>query len=415
MSQQVDIVVPASEQQGTSHVLANWLVQPGEPVLADAPLVDLETDKVMVEVAAPASGILKTVFKKPGDAVEPGTLLGRIELKGDAAEEIPSPASRAAGKTSGDLPARGSDEPLLSPAVRRLVKQHRVDLSQIRGSGKRGRVTKQDVLGYLQQQGEERKTARPATGRPEEARPVPSAAGSSTHIPHDNMRRQIARHMSESLLHTAPHVTTVFEADLGPIMQHRKRHREAFQAQGVSLTLTAYFVYAAVRALQWEPKVNSRFRADSLELFNDINIGIGTALEDQGLVVPVIRQAQQRNLLGIASELQRLTESARNGKLSPADLQGGTFTISNHGVSGSLVATPIIINQPQSAILGIGKIEKRVVVRELEGEDAISIRPMAYITLTIDHRALDAYQANRFLSRLVEILEQWRPGEAEQD
>jgi len=411
MSRQVDIVVPASEQQGTSHVLANWLVQPGEPVQVDAPLVDLETDKVMVEVAAPASGILKTVYKQPGDAVEPGTLLGRIELDREPAATAAASASRETpGTTAHDTRERHGNGSLLSPAVRRLVKQHRVDLRQIRGSGKRGRVTKQDVLAYLQRNGETTEDG-PVTGQQERREPMPPVAGSSTRIPHDNMRRQIARRMSESLLHTAPHVTSIFEADLGAIMQHRKRHREAFQAQGVSLTLSAYFVYAAVRALQWEPKVNSRFHEECLELFSDINIGIGTALQDQGLVVPVIRQAQKRNLLGIAAELQRLTESARSGRLSPADLQGGTFTISNHGVSGSLVATPVIINQPQSAILGIGKIEKRVVVRELEGEDVITVRPMAYVTLTMDHRALDAYQTNRFLSRFVEVLEQWNPGQ----
>ncbi|MCW8907283.1 MAG: 2-oxo acid dehydrogenase subunit E2 [Sedimenticola sp.] len=413
MSRQVDIVVPASEQQGTSHVVANWLVQPGEKVQADAPLVDLETDKVMVEVAAPASGILKTVCKQPGDTVEPGTLLGRIECDGESTLTT-TPAAQATPDPAPNTPARQIERALLSPAVRRLVKQHRIDLGQISGSGKRGRVTKQDVLAYLQQSAEGEK-ARPLAGLQEQDRPTPVATASSTHIPHDNMRRKIAQRMSDSLLHTAPHVTSIFEADLSAIMQHRKRHRESFREQGVSLTLTAYFVSAAARALQWEPKVNSRFHADSLELFSEINIGIGTALEGQGLIVPVIQQAQKRNLLGIAAELQRLTESARTGRLSPADLQGGTFTISNHGVSGSLVATPIIINQPQSAILGVGKIEKRAVVRELEGDDVIAVRPMAYITLTIDHRALDAYQANRFLGRFVEVLEQWNSGQEDND
>lgn len=407
MTQLVDIVVPESEQQGTSHILSNWLKQPGDPVQTDAPLVELETDKVIVEIASPANGTLKTVYKQPGTSVEPGTLLGQIELNAGSAT-TPATPKKAENPRSPDLPQTGEESrQLLSPAVRRLVKQHGVDLQQITGSGKRGRVTKQDVQAYLQRHPD---NPEPGISQDLQQTALHSNRGTtaSTHIPHDNMRRQIAQRMSDSLLHTAPHVTSIFEADLSAIMRDRSRQRDAFQTQGINLTLTAYFVYAAVKALQWEPKINSRFHPDSLELFSDINIGIGTALEDRGLIVPVIRQAQTRNLLGIAAELQRLTECARDGKLSPSDLQEGTFTLSNHGVSGSLVATPVIINQPQSAILGIGKIEKRVVVKELEGEDVICIRPMAYVTLTIDHRALDAYQTNRFLSRFVEVIENWR-------
>jgi len=202
-------------------------------------------------------------------------------------------------------------------------------------------------------------------------------------------------------------VTTLFEADLSAIVRHRQAHKASFAQQGIKLTFSAYFVQATVKALAKVPRVNSRFHADSLELMTDMNIGIGTALDDQGLIVPVLHQAQTRNLLGIATELQRLTDGARSGTLTPNDIQGGTFTISNHGVSGSLLATPIIINQPQTAILGIGKMEKRVIVREMEGGDSIQIRPMAYVTLTIDHRALDAYQANRFMECFVEVIENW--------
>ena len=406
MPQQVDIIVAESEQPGTRHTLSSWLKNSGDRVEADTPLVELETDKVMVEVSAPASGILKTLYKNPGDTVEPGAVLGQIEVTDDVSGTA-KPPLKSAVEPDRDTPATGrhGNEQLLSPAVRRLVRQHQVDLQRISGSGKRGRVTKQDVLSYLRQANnsgvqDARQAPQPPAG--------PTRTSASTHLPHDNMRRQIARRMSQSLLHTAPHVTSIFEADLSAIMQHRRAQREAFATQGVNLTLTAYFVYAAVKALQSEPKVNSRFHEESLELFSDINIGVGTALQDQGLIVPVIQQAQNRNLLGIAAELQRLTGCAREGKLTPADIQGGTFTLSNHGVSGSLVATPVIINQPQSAILGIGKIEKRVVVKELEGEDVMTIRPMAYITLTIDHRALDAYQTNRFLSRFVEVIEHWQ-------
>jgi 2-oxoglutarate dehydrogenase E2 component (dihydrolipoamide succinyltransferase) len=410
MVQMVDIIVPEGEQQGTAHVLANWLKMPGESVTINAPLVDIETDKVMVEVAAPASGILKDIFKKPGEDVTPGTLLGRIELTGSGdsttiTDQVESVSSAVDSDNQTDTP----DHALLSPAVRRLVKQHPVDLNRIEGTGKRGRVTKQDILNYLKQAPSSPvETVQHTTAIESNEKAKTHQSTNSTHIPHDNMRRRIAAHMTESLLHTAPHVTSIFEADLSAITRHRKQNKASFEQQGIHLTFTAYFVYAAVQALQLVPQINSRFHEESLEIFSDMNIGIGTALDDKGLIVPVLHQAQNKNLLGIASELQQLTEKARSGKLSPAEIQGGTFTLSNHGVSGSLVATPIIINQPQSAILGIGKMQKRVIVKEVDGVDTIQIRPMAYITLTIDHRALDAYQTNRFLTRFVEVIEEWK-------
>ncbi len=411
MSNIVDIIVPEGDQQGTKHVLASWLKSLGETIQENSPLVDLETDKVTVEIAAPATGILKEIFAKVGEDVTPGSVLGQIECGAAAKvatgttqmrnhqEVTPSPIQ------GGQVPSNGT---LLSPAVRRLVKEHHLDLAPIQGSGKRGRVTKQDILSYLENQ------SAPQSQPESSVRKTPSLVAAtkpsglaSTLVPHDGMRRKIAAHMTESLLHTAPHVTSIFEADLSTIARHRKAHKEQFKQQGINLTFTAYFVYAAVKALEYVPEINSQYHNDALEIFRDINIGIGTALEDKGLIVPVLHQAQSKNLRGIAAELDRLTERARTGNLIPAEIQGGTFTISNHGVSGSLVATPIIINQPQSAILGIGKMEKRVKVLEVDGQDSIQIRPMAYVTLTIDHRVLDAYQCNRFLTRFVEIIEQW--------
>lgn len=196
---------------------------------------------------------------------------------------------------------------------------------------------------------------------------------------------------------TAPHVTAVFEADLSAVIRHREAHQKAF-------TFTAYFVRASVAALQAVPEVNSRWRDQGLELYDDCNIGIGTALPGGGLIVPVLREAQDLDLAETARRLEDLTTRARAGTLEPRDVQGGTFTISNHGVSGSLLAAPIVINQPQSAILGIGKLEQRVRVAPGGSFEA---RPMLYVTLTIDHRALDGFQANAFLSRWVEVLEQW--------
>ena len=205
----------------------------------------------------------------------------------------------------------------------------------------------------------------------------------------------------------APHVTAVFEADFSAIAAHRDRHKASWAKKGVKLTYTAYLVAAAAEAMKVAPSINSRWHDDRLELFDDINIGVGTALGTKGLIVPVIRKVQELSLKGIAAQLEQLTEKARAEKLVASDIKGGTFTISNHGVSGSLFAAPIIINQPQSAILGVGKLEKRVVVREVGGVDTIQIRPMAYVSLTIDHRVVDGHQTNAWLSRFVEYLESW--------
>jgi 2-oxoglutarate dehydrogenase E2 component (dihydrolipoamide succinyltransferase) len=213
--------------------------------------------------------------------------------------------------------------------------------------------------------------------------------------------------MVESLLRTAPHVTTVFQADMSAVLADRDRHKAEFERQGYPLTLTAYFVAACVAAIREVPEANSRWTEDAILVHERIDIGIGTALPGRGLVVPVIRDAGRLDLPGIAAALGTLVAKARDDALTPADLQGGTFTISNHGVSGSLVAAPIVIYQPQSAILGVGKLEKRAVVASEGGEDRVVVRPCCYVTLTIDHRALDGHQANRFMETLVRRLEGW--------
>jgi 2-oxoglutarate dehydrogenase E2 component (dihydrolipoamide succinyltransferase) len=213
--------------------------------------------------------------------------------------------------------------------------------------------------------------------------------------------------MVQSLLHTAPHVTTVFEADMSAVLEDRARRREEFAQRGVPLTLTAYFVQATVSAIRVVPEANSRWTDVALEIHEAIHIGVGTAVEGSGLIVPVLRDAHARDLFETARGLEDLVTRARAGKLTPADVRGGTFTISNHGVSGSLLAAPIIINQPQSAILGIGKLERRaVVVGEGEAEK-IAVRPRCYVTLTLDHRVMDGHQANRFMQSFVETLSRW--------
>jgi 2-oxoglutarate dehydrogenase E2 component (dihydrolipoamide succinyltransferase) len=289
--------------------------------------------------------------------------------------------------------------------VKRAVLQHDIDPTRIEGTGRNGRITRADVDRAVEQ-------ATRVEGVIPAAAPSASLASgsdlSSHFLPHDRMRLAIAGNMQRSLAE-APHVTAVFEADFSAIVAHREAHKAAYAKKGVKLTYTAYLVAAAAEAMKVAPAINSRWHADRLELFDDINIGVGTALGSKGLIVPVLRNVQRLSLKGVAAGLDELIEKARAEKLTAADIKGGTFTISNHGVSGSLFAAPIIINQPQSAILGVGKLEKRVVVREIGGADAIQIRPMAYVSVTIDHRVVDGHQTNAWLSRFVEILESWPP------
>jgi len=279
--------------------------------------------------------------------------------------------------------------------VKRAVLQHDIDPARIQGTGRNGRITRADVDRAVEQ-----------ASQVEGVLPATVGDIRSHFLPHDRMRRAIAENMQRSLVE-APHVTAVFEADFSAIIAHREAHKAAWAKKGVKLTYTAYLVAAAAEAMKVAPAINSRWHADRLELYDDVNIGVGTALGEKGLIVPVLRQVQRLSLKGIAAGLDELVEKARAEKLTPADIRGGTFTISNHGVSGSLFAAPIIINQPQSAILGVGKLEKRVVVREVEGVDTIQIRPMAYVSLTIDHRVVDGHQTNAWLSRFVELLQSW--------
>ena len=387
MTELIAIAAPADQDEGTEMVVGTWFKNVGDTVTQNEPLLEITTDKVTVEIAAPASGILREILKSADQAVEPGEVLGRIEA-GAAAE--PAPASSRPAATPATPSAAAAE---LTPAVRRLLSEHGLEVSAISGTGKGGRITVQDVEAYL---------ASRAGGS---ARAEPAALP-SRRVPHSAMRRSIAQHMVQSVA-VAPHVTAVFEADLSAIVAHREAHRAAFEAVGVKLTYTAYFVRASVTALQAVPQVNSRWHDDALELFEDCNVGVATALPDGGLILPVIHRAQTLDLRTTAERLQDLTQRARAGGLNPKDVQHGTFSISNHGVSGSLVAAPIVIPQPQSAILGVGKLERRPVARERDGKEAVEVRPMCYVTVTIDHRVLDGFQANAFLTRWVEEIERW--------
>ena len=401
----IEVRVP-DEQEGTKAVVRAWLKQIGEAVAENDPLVELETDKVTQEVPAPASGVLAEIVLQTDDEAVPGALLARIETDVSARPER-RPEAEVEGRVAPVWEPRLSAtadfvptslrtnevETRLSPSVRRACLQNGVDPARIQGTGRNGRVTREDV---------DRAVASAtvvSVGEPATAQPRQFSAQD---IPHDRMRLAIAENMIRAVSE-APHVTAVFEADFSAIAAHKA----TMAARGTKLSYTAYIVKAAAEAMAVAPAINGRWEKDRIAVSPTIDIGVGTALGEKGLVVPVVKDAGSLSVEQIGARLDELTRRAREGKLERSEVSGGSFTISNHGVSGSLLAAPIILHQGQAAILGIGKLEKRVVVREIGGQDAILVRPMAYVTLTIDHRVVDGHQTNAWLSRFVDILEGW--------
>jgi 2-oxoglutarate dehydrogenase E2 component (dihydrolipoamide succinyltransferase) len=388
-----DVLAPPNEE-GTRATVLRWCKQVGDTVVKDEPLLELETDKVTVEVPAPVDGTLIEVLKEANVEVNPNEVLARLRLGSPSAAE----AAREFGAAPSVPPETPSESDALvssgrlSPAVRRLLREHSISAADIDGSGRDGRVTADDVVRSVE--------ARSAAARRQAPQPQ------SMRIPHTAVRRRVAEHMARSLAE-APHVTCLFEADLTRVLAHRTQHAADYKSRGARLTLTAYFISACAQALRVHREVNATFHPDSLEVHADANIGVGTALGHSGLIVPVIHRAQELTLFGVSQRLDQLVEAARAGKLHPEDVRGGTFTISNHGVGGSLLAAPIVLNQPQVAILGVGKVERRVRAVQVDGGETIGVRSMCYITLTIDHRALDAFQANAFLTSVTAALEQW--------
>ena len=410
MTATIEIRAPSEQTDGTRSQVQRWLKSVGDPVAENEPLIELETDKVTIEIPAPAAGVLAEILKQEQDEIAPGELLGRIE-SGAASQATPksAPAQEAHAPAIDDVTnaaltahAAALSGGRNSPAVRRLLSEHKVHAADVRGSGAGGRITVDDVLEHVA------KKQQPAAPSAREQPAASPSAGQGRRVPHTSIRKRIAERMVDSLLNTAPHVTTIFELDLSAVLAHRAKHRADFEQRGASLTLTAYFLAACVDAIREVPEANSRWLDDALEVYDNIDIGVGTAVEGKGLVVPVVRAVESLDLFGLARTLADLVARARADKLTPADVRGGTFTISNHGVSGSLVATPIVINQPQSAILGVGKLEKRAVVIDDNGMDRIVVQPRCYVTLTLDHRVMDGHRANRFLQVLVERLENWR-------
>jgi 2-oxoglutarate dehydrogenase E2 component (dihydrolipoamide succinyltransferase) len=397
----IEVRVP-DEQEGTKAVVRAWFKAVGDAVAENDPLVELETDKVTQEVPAPVAGVLAEIVLDTDAEAVPGALLARIETNGSAAKAgaqqakpaTPTSVLEESARSPGPRPAPGNDiETRLSPSVRRACLQNNIDPSRIQGTGRNGRVTREDVDRAIAS------ATVVSVGEPSTAQP---RRFNAQDIPHDRMRLTIAENMARAVAEQ-PHVTAVFEADFSAIAAHKA----AMTARGVKLSYTAYIVKAAAEAMAVAPAINGRWEKDRIAISPTIDIGVGTALGEKGLVVPIVKDAGKLSLDQIGAKLDDLTRRARDGKLERSEVSGGSFTISNHGVSGSLLAAPIILHQGQAAILGVGKLEKRVVVRTVNGRDAMLIHPMAYVTLTIDHRVVDGHQTNAWLSRFVEIIENW--------
>jgi len=439
------VIMPQMGESIAEGTVTKWLKKVGDHVQRDEPLFEISTDKVDAEIPSPAAGVLTQILVHENETVEVNTVVAELDGEGaavqadGAAEEAtfaPSPAPADARPVPPATitspipgpsvqpepvgrPAEGA-APASSPVVNNLAREHNIDLRKVRGTGLGGRVSKKDLLAYIAQL-EGGGAAAPSTSpAPAEVEPTPvaplqldvpspvaspsrpEAIGDATRVvPMTPMRKQIAEHMVLSR-RTSAHVSTVFEVEMTKVGETRARFASEFeQRHGVKLTYTAFFVRAAVEAIKEFPIVNSSVKDASIVYHRDVNLGVAVALET-GLIVPVIKRADQMNFPEIARAVQDLADRARGKRLSVDDVQDGTFTITNPGIFGSLFGTPII-SQPQVAILGVGTIEKRAVVRH----DAVAIRPMVYLALSFDHRVIDGAVADQFMARIKRALEDW--------
>jgi pyruvate dehydrogenase E2 component (dihydrolipoyllysine-residue acetyltransferase) len=448
----VDVVMPQMGVSVSEGTILKWLKQEGEAVEADEPLLEISTDKVDTEVPSPGSGVVQQILVSEGETVAVGTRLAVIAPEGAEIEEAPAeeepepepaaeePASATAAPAPAPppqgAPANGGDgeKTFVSPVVSRIAAEHGVDVSQVPGTGAGGRVTKKDILAYVESgppaaaPPPEAPVAEPAAApappapepapaaaeapaapvaAPAAAAPAPAAAG-DTIEPMNAMRRGVAEHMRRSL-DTSAHVTSAIEVDMSAVVAIRQKLKPEYEkSYGVNPTYLSFVARAAVDALRDYPWINGEIRGESIVSRNYVNLGIAVELEDgKGLIVPVIRNAEGLNLLGVTRAIADLAERSRSKKLLPDDVQGGTFTITNPGGYGTFHGTPII-NQPQAAILGTYAVVKRPwVIQDARGADVIAVRPIMNLTLTYDHRLVDGALAGRFLRDLREKLETW--------
>jgi 2-oxoisovalerate dehydrogenase E2 component (dihydrolipoyl transacylase) len=406
------VLVPRLGEGVDEVTVTKWLKQVGDSVKELEPLLEVNTDKVDTEIPAPVSGVILKIEMQEGQAAKVGELLAVIGAAGESVDvlSVKSPVPelvKIKKNPAPDATQLKQDLGFISPVVAKIAAEHGVNLSQVQGTGLNGRITKNDVIGFV----ENEKTIAdhgPQTGvsRPSSVVIAPKAGDQL--IKHTTMRKSIAQHMVDSK-YTSPHVLTVMEADMSCVVNHRAANKAAFEKEGINLTFTAYFMMAIATGLKAYPMVNSSWSDEGVLIHKEINIGMATSLGEEGLIVPVIKGADHHSLLMMARSVNDLANRARNKKLQPDEVKGGTFTLTNHGISGSLFAFPII-NQPQCGILGIGAMQKRVVVIPADGgihDDAIAIRPMVYMSFVFDHRILDGASADWFLVKVKEILENW--------
>jgi 2-oxoglutarate dehydrogenase E2 component (dihydrolipoamide succinyltransferase) len=436
-----DIIMPQMGESIVEGTITKWLKKPGDKVQRDEPLFEISTDKVDAEIPAPASGVLQEIKVTEGTTVGVNTVVGTISVDGETAaspakaapaasappakEEKKEDKKAAAAPTptpaTSAPPAQESsedDEARSSPLVRKIAREHGVSLSQISGTGLGGRITKQDILAFVER-GPSASSSAPAPTTPSTPTPQPAATSAPSHpaasapaaypgdlVPLTNMRKIIAQRMIESR-RTSAHVHCMYEVDFTRIVALRAKHKNGFeQRHGVRLTFMPFFVRAALIAVQQWPIINASLEGDSIRYHRNINVGIAVAL-DWGLIVPVLKNAGDLNFLGLQRGITDLGERARTKKLKPEDVEGSTFTVTNPGQFGAVFGLPII-NQPNSAIMGVGGITKQpLVVTDKEGNDSIAIRSVVHLTLGYDHRLIDGAVADQFMALVKKTLENW--------
>lgn len=408
------VLVPLLGEGVEEVTVIKWLKREGDLVNELEPLLEVNTDKVDTEIPAPTSGTVLKIVAEEGSPAKVGTVLAFIGKPGESVDSRQLPVASSSSESKASQAVIDQDQPstvnyqpqtdnkdigFISPVVAKIAAEHGVNLQQVQGTGLNGRITKNDVLNFV----ESGKSAAPASP-PAKLEPgageVAPAAGDQL-IKHTVIRKQIAEHMVMSK-HTSPHVLTVMEADISRVIKHRDANKDIFARDGINLTFTAYFMTAIVAGLKNYPIVNSSWTDEGVLVHKAVNIGMATSLGEEGLIVPVIKDADNLSLLAMARAVNDLANRARSKKLQPDEVKGGTFTLTNHGISGSLFAYPVI-NQPQCGILGVGAMQKRVVVID----DAIAIRPMVYLSFVFDHRILDGARADAFLTKVKETLENW--------
>jgi len=434
-----DVVMPQMGESIAEGTIVRWIKKVGEKVERDEPLFEISTDKVDAEIPSPAAGVVSEIRVKEGETVAINSVVAVIggamassepaqsepiakdakaqappkptaQADGAAASAVEKPPAASAGQASSTTESTSPEDALRqrsSPLVRKIAQEHNVDISKIQGSGIAGRVTKEDILAFVESASAAPAFAaskqEPASAR--QAGPV-FKPGASDHVEKMSvMRKKIAEHMILSR-RTSAHVHSVFEVNFGRIDKIRQAKKAEYERAGVKLTYLSFIIKAAVDALREVPIVNSSIDGENIVYHSDVNVGIAVAL-DWGLIVPVVKNAGEKNLLGLSKAVVDLATRARSKQLKPDEVTGGTFTITNPGVFGALFGMPII-NQPQVAILGVGNVEKRPVVVD----DAIAIRPMAYLTLGYDHRIIDGAVADQYMSHVKRALENWDPAQA---